>query len=169
MQFAGALAIAWLAVRWALNRYKLEKHWERRMSAYTDVLSALGSVNRIQGIWEAQEFDLPVSSIETAEELRKQYWDDRRRLEETIAIARLLLPQSVANAIVELHNHALGGGSVSIPITMALHVNGHGAADLQKLARQAAEQVVSAVTKALDADLNRSSQIMFGGLRYGDA
>ncbi len=65
-------------------------------------------------------------------------------------------------------NHQIGGGiSVSAPIT--LHINGHGAADLERLARQAAERVVGAVQGALNAQLNRSQQTQFSGVKpYGD-
>ena len=33
VQFIGALVITWLAVKWALSRYKAEKTWELRMAA----------------------------------------------------------------------------------------------------------------------------------------
>ncbi|MFC3076360.1 phage tail tape measure protein [Shinella pollutisoli] len=66
-------------------------------------------------------------------------------------------------------NHALGGGGIVLTINQTLQVSGHGAADLQKLAEDAARRVSTAVTNALDRKLNRSAQVAFGNLKYGDA
>lgn len=55
-----------------------------------------------------------------------------------------------------------------ISLDVKLQVNGSAASDLKKLATQAAEEVVSKVTDALDRTLNRSQQIAIGGLKpYG--
>jgi hypothetical protein len=50
-QLGGALLIAWLAVQWALNRFKSEKTWERGITAFADTVSALREMNRVYGIW----------------------------------------------------------------------------------------------------------------------
>lgn len=55
LQFGGALFIAWKAVGWALGRYKREKHWERKLQAFSEVLSALGTMNQILTQWIRDE------------------------------------------------------------------------------------------------------------------
>ncbi|EHS49766.1 phage tail tape measure protein, TP901 family [Rhizobium sp. PDO1-076] len=66
-------------------------------------------------------------------------------------------------------NHHIGGGPITVAPVFHLSVQGHGAKDLEALARRAAEQVVSAVNGALSHQLNRSSQTAFGGTKpYGD-
>jgi len=103
-QFFGALYIAWQAVRWALKRYKSERHWERRLAAYSDLVSALGAMNRINGIWEMEEINMRPRTGETNDELKSRYWEARRRIEETSAVAKLLLSPEVAEILKSLQH-----------------------------------------------------------------
>ncbi|MEQ1405653.1 hypothetical protein ABK249_11980 [Neorhizobium sp. Rsf11] len=102
MQFAGALFIAWRTVRWALRRYKDEKHWERRLSAYSELTTALGTLLNILAEWEDQELTERGPRGATTEELRASYWGARKKLEEAHSTAMLLLSQVVANKIQKL-------------------------------------------------------------------
>ena len=47
--FVGALLISWLTVRWALDRFKREKRWEREAAAYADVIAAIADLVRWNG------------------------------------------------------------------------------------------------------------------------
>lgn len=66
-------------------------------------------------------------------------------------------------------NHQIGGGPITVAPVFHLSVQGHGAKDLEALARRAAEQVVSAVNGALSQQLARSTQTAFSAAKpYGD-
>lgn len=69
-------------------------------------------------------------------------------------------------------NDALGGGGSAagpIAIHLALHVNGSSAADLRKLAEDAARVVVGTLTSSLERQLARGPQVSFSGAKtYGD-
>lgn len=58
---------------------------------------------------------------------------------------------------------------VEVPVQITQHINAGSAADLKRLAEQAATAVSSAVTGVLSRQLDRSAQVAFGNLRYGDA
>jgi len=103
MQAGGATVVAWFAVRWALSRYKREKHWEHRLKAYTDLLPAMGALYRIHGIWEEEELLDRKATGEDPDETRKLYWQSRRTLDESIAVARLTLPPQIVDALVILN------------------------------------------------------------------
>jgi hypothetical protein len=103
LQFAGALYIAWRAVRWALSRYKSEKHWERRLAAYTDLLSAMGTLMQILDVWEAREnTGEKEPELESVESRARRYWEARRKLAEARSVTLLLLPDAVNDALSEL-------------------------------------------------------------------
>jgi hypothetical protein len=98
-QLGGALLIAWLAVRWALRRYKMEKSWEKRLQAYTDVILAIGEMQTVRLSW-LQEIEEGFSwTAEHKAELSRRYQTSRIRLEEARAMASLLLPDETAGTI----------------------------------------------------------------------
>jgi hypothetical protein len=101
-QFVGAIVIARLAVTWALNRYKSEKTWERRLAAYVDVVSALSEMRLIVGRWYDEvilRHDVP-SEQDAAQ--RERYQVSKRRFDEGIAAALLLLPKEVSESLSEI-------------------------------------------------------------------
>lgn len=101
-QFLGALVVARLAVGWALRRYKTEKTWERRLSAYVDGLSALGEMRLVVGRWHDELItDRHVSDEQSAAQLTR-YQAARRRLDEGVAVAALLLPTESAGLLAGL-------------------------------------------------------------------
>lgn len=102
LQFAGALFIAWKAVQWALGRYKREKLWERKLQAYSDVLSSLGSLQQILGSFEHNIAYGVRRSEDPPTEIRSRYWMARRNLEESRALAAFLLPDEAGEAIQSL-------------------------------------------------------------------
>jgi hypothetical protein len=102
VQFAGALLIAWLAVRWALGRFKSEKAWERETAALADVLSALREMYRVLGRWERQELERAELSESAEKKLRKRYATAKSKFEEVSAVAIMLLPQEAADRIETL-------------------------------------------------------------------
>lgn len=102
LQFGGAMFIAWKAVKWAQTRYQNEKHWERRLAAYSDITSALGTLLSVLAEWEDQEITRRGPRGATEEDLRIAYWGARKKLEEAHSIGMLLLPPSVADKIKTL-------------------------------------------------------------------
>lgn len=98
-QLCGALIVAWLAVRWALRRYKMEKSWEKRLQAYTDVILAIGDMQTIEMSW-LQEIEEGFSwHAEHKADLSRRYRTARIKLEEARAMASLLLPDDTAGTI----------------------------------------------------------------------
>ncbi|WP_395774047.1 hypothetical protein [Agrobacterium pusense] len=102
LQFCGALFIAWRAVKWAQLRYQREKHWERRLGAYSDVTTALGTLLNVLAEWEDQEITRRAPRGATGEEQLQSYWNARRKLEEAHSLAMLILPPFVAEKIKTL-------------------------------------------------------------------
>lgn len=101
-QFLGALVVARLAVGWALLRYKGEKTWERRLAAYVDGLAALGEMRLVVGRWHDELItDRPVSDEQSAAQFTR-YQAARRRLDEGVAVAALLLPPESAGLLAGL-------------------------------------------------------------------
>jgi hypothetical protein len=101
-QFVGALAIAWLTVRWALTRYKSERTWERKLSAYADAVASITEMQAVVGEW----FDEAVEDREATEDQQafqqQRFQTARRRLDESIAAALLLLPKEAADLLHKL-------------------------------------------------------------------
>lgn len=101
-QFVGALVIARIAVSWALRRYKSEKVWERRLGAYVEALASLGEMRLVVGRWHDELImarELPEGQGATQ---RDRYQAARRRLEEGVATAALLLPSPSAAVLAGL-------------------------------------------------------------------
>lgn len=93
LQLGGAVIVARLTVSWALKRYKSEKTWERRMTAYIDALGAIGAMERIS----ERQFDRAIEGRDTSppqDEIELEEWrSSRRRLNENIVSARLLFSE----------------------------------------------------------------------------
>ncbi|WP_062225684.1 hypothetical protein [Aureimonas frigidaquae] len=102
LQAGFALFVAWRAVQWALERYKAEKHWERQLSAYSDIVSALGTLMNVLAEWEDQEMTGRGPRGTTDSDLRNSYWSARRKLEEVQSVAMLVLPNEMASKMKEL-------------------------------------------------------------------
>jgi hypothetical protein len=102
LQAIGAMGIAWLAVRWALSRYKSEKTWERRLAAYADVVSALSEMRLVVGRWIDELESGDHVSGKSKAELQERYQGGRRRFDDALAVARLLLPKETSSALSEL-------------------------------------------------------------------
>lgn len=101
-QFLGALVVARLAVGWALRRYKTEKTWERRLAAYVDALAALGEMRLVVGRWYDELItDRTVTDEQSAGQLAR-YQAARRRLDEGVAVAALLLPSESSGLLAGL-------------------------------------------------------------------
>ncbi len=102
LQFGGALFIAWKAVNWAQTRYQKEKHWERRLTAFSELTAALGTLLTVLSEWEDQEITQRGPRGSTEEELQSAYWGARKKLEEAHSTAMLILSPSVAEKIQTL-------------------------------------------------------------------
>lgn len=102
LQLSGALIVARLAVKWALNRYKSEKTWERQLSAYADAVTAVSEMRLVVGRWIDDEIENKQASDEHDAEHAQRYRSARRRLEEGLAAAVLILPNRTSGALKQL-------------------------------------------------------------------
>lgn len=102
IQFAGALFIAWLTVRWALGRFKTERTWERQTKALADVLVALREMEFINNAWLDEELHRRsyVDDEDQAPDPRSEkHQAAHRQLREVAAIAAIVLPEEI-NAVI---------------------------------------------------------------------
>ena len=103
VQFFGAIAIARLAVMWALKRYKSEKTWERQLAAYVDAVTALSQMRLVVANWYDELIGALLVSSDTNVHQRERYNASKRKLEEGVAAARLLLPPDTAKLLAGLN------------------------------------------------------------------
>ncbi|MHA0333705.1 hypothetical protein [Sphingomonas aquatilis] len=97
-----ALVVARLAVRWALSRFKQEKVWERKLAAQSDILVALAEMRRVYGRW-IDEMETHSGADEAADrEHQERYRAAKRKLEEAMPLAQLLLPVGVTRILEKL-------------------------------------------------------------------
>ncbi|MBB3948443.1 hypothetical protein GGQ73_004430 [Rhizobium skierniewicense] len=94
-----ALLVAWSAVKWALGRYKKEKHWEKKLAAYSDVLAATGTMNQIINEWIREE---ALDGSSATDDKGTRYRVLMRKLEETIPVAAFILPPEAAALLAKL-------------------------------------------------------------------
>jgi hypothetical protein len=99
LQLAASLVVAWLAVRWAFGRFKKEKLWERQLEAYTDVVTALGTMRMILGRWGDDMEGLRSYSDEAKKAFNVEYGEAKRQFERTAAVGRLILPEETAKTL----------------------------------------------------------------------
>lgn len=100
--FVGALAITWLAVRWALRRFQREKSWERRFNAYVDAITAMSEMRLIVGLDIDDIEHHREHADEVSEDRRERYRRAKRQLEQVEAIAALLFPPQVTSRLANL-------------------------------------------------------------------
>lgn len=99
-----ALVVARLAVRWALSRFKQEKVWERQLAAQSDILVALAEMRRVYGRWIDQLETYSSSNEDADREHNERYRTAKRKLEEAMPLAQLLLPAEVTRVLTKLEN-----------------------------------------------------------------
>ncbi|MCZ7888082.1 phage tail tape measure protein [Agrobacterium salinitolerans] len=68
-------------------------------------------------------------------------------------------------------NHALGGGGggVTLYAPISLTFNGSSAADVKRVAKEAAQSIVGELSRTLDRQLSRQQDTTFESIRYGEA
>ena len=94
--------MARLAVRWALSRFKQEKVWERRLAAHSDILVALAEMRRVYRRL-IDELETHSRSDEAADrEHAERYRAAKRKLEEAMPLAQLLLPVETTRVLTKL-------------------------------------------------------------------
>lgn len=103
-QGGAAFLVARFAVRWALDRFKQEKVWERRLSAQADIIVALAEMRRLYGRW-IDEIEEHRSTNEDADrEHTDRFRQAARRLEEAMPLAQLLLSSDTSKLLAKLEN-----------------------------------------------------------------
>lgn len=102
IQFVGALVVARMTVRWALNRFKREKRWEREVNALADVVGALSEMRRIYGKWIDEHISGQDFADAYKQELEADFRAARRKYDSVFSLAALLLPSSFVSILTEL-------------------------------------------------------------------
>jgi len=105
LQLLGTLFVAWCAVGWALQRFKKEKRWERKVEALARVIHALAEMDRVTFKWIQEVAEERPYLEQYSAELRGRYKEARRELERTASIASILLSQDINGAIRDLLRH----------------------------------------------------------------
>lgn len=101
-QLVGAIAVARLAVQWALRRYKTEKAWERRLDAYVAAVRCIADMRLVIGQWIDEEIEARPSQPVKELLQKERYAQSLRQLEEGIAAGLLLLPESTTKLLAGL-------------------------------------------------------------------
>ncbi len=101
-QLVGALMVARLAVNWALDRYKKEKIWEKRLGSYADVVAALGEMLRLNREW--RRASLSNTDDETQNDRSLRFKEAKLKLNEVSAVGRLILPSRAQLILTELED-----------------------------------------------------------------
>jgi hypothetical protein len=108
----GAWFIAKQAVKWALDRYKDEKMWERRLITHAEAIEAVTAmasvVRTFKDEGEAQTF----SKAEVTTERLQRYRTSREKLELAAAISVVLLPAETGNVLSKLVFDLREGGGI---------------------------------------------------------
>ena len=100
VQLIGAIIVARIAVKWALDRYKLEKMWERRLAAYVELIISLSEMRIVLAlILDETDGELPPDPIANH---RERYHSARRRLDEASGQALLVLSRNAADSIATI-------------------------------------------------------------------
>lgn len=102
-QFAGATLIAWLAVRWALGRYKTEKAWDRRATEIFGILDTLTDLEDLVGDWLEEEIQ-NAKPADDGGRGRARFEAARARIRQAAAISRVVLPERFEKLFQELSN-----------------------------------------------------------------
>ncbi|MEH6721959.1 MAG: hypothetical protein V7686_00385 [Qipengyuania sp.] len=101
VQLVGAMIVARLAVNWALDRYKREKVWDRRLSCYSDIVTAIAEMLRVNNEW----FDDAAYRRENVAEdgdRAMRYKEAKRKFLEVASSGRLLLPKQSTGVLQRL-------------------------------------------------------------------
>lgn len=107
VQFAGALFIAWLTVRWAIRRFKTEKLWERETTTIADVLTALRELEEINYLRMKDYGDETPHTPQFLKELHQRHEAAKRKLIAVSATASLVLPATVQKALTDYETEIL--------------------------------------------------------------
>ncbi len=94
---------SYITVRLSLARFKEEKRWERKVTAYERVLDGLHIIKKNNTEWEnAFNANKPTPPTEKLEELDVKRKEAMDFLERAVDLGRFLLPQDVVTEIMKL-------------------------------------------------------------------
>lgn len=109
-QLVGAIVVAKFAVKWALERFKSEKSWERQVTALVDVVTAMGAMERVARRWLDDYYSESKSTDAYMDQLQKLHRDAELKVQEVSAAARLILPKTLADHIELTERHIRSTG-----------------------------------------------------------
>jgi|HubBroStandDraft_1064217.scaffolds.fasta_scaffold274339_2 hypothetical protein len=99
-----APVVAYLAVRWALGRYKSEKSWELQSQAYIRALESLSVVRRYYAV-QYDAYTAPQVYLGASEGLKEELRRALLELEKIASVGPYLLSAAAVDAINETTSH----------------------------------------------------------------
>ncbi len=102
LQFFGALAVTYLGVKWALNRYKREKMWEKHVNVYGDIISSYRKLLAILGRWRPHLSGTDLINDDEIDKLVAKYHAERDRLFDALSVGLVILPKEQAKKLDEV-------------------------------------------------------------------
>jgi hypothetical protein len=102
LPFFGGLGGVWLGSLLTLRRFKSERIIERQIAAIADVGQALSEMDRVIFMWIRELTREAEYPKEYSDDLEARYKAARRQFETTSAVASLLLPKHVNEALVAM-------------------------------------------------------------------
>ncbi|VVT18073.1 hypothetical protein [Erythrobacter sp. EC-HK427] len=103
-QLGGTALIAWLAVRWAVSKFKQEKKWEQKLQIYSRILAALREMQFVNDQWVIEAYRDFERDPQEALALQSRYRDAKRDLDQCIAMSRLVLSDSTYQTLARLRD-----------------------------------------------------------------
>lgn len=104
LQLIGTATVAWLAVRWAVAKFKKEKTWEQKLQIYTRILAAFREMQFVNDQWKAEIWKNFDREPAESEELLRRYREAKRDLDHCIAISTLVLPDATHRTLTALRD-----------------------------------------------------------------
>lgn len=102
-----AIVTAWVTVRWSLDRFRAEKLWEMKVTAYRTVIEALHEASK----YPEAHFDAAVEGYKVSEETEKELRLSARKASIEILRATesggLLLPSRVLCRLKKYHEERM--------------------------------------------------------------
>lgn len=97
----GTALIAWLAVRWAVAKFKQEKTWEKELQLYGRILASIREMQFVNELWKAEVYCGFEPAPAYSAQLQQSYIDAKRNLDEAIAMSSLVLSEASFTALAK--------------------------------------------------------------------
>lgn len=110
VQLVGALFVAKIAVRWALERFKSEKLWDRGLTSLADTISALREIERVYDIWVDEHFSGDDFGADHNQMLNNRIHEAKKKFESASSVAILTLPRGLTTILIRIEKELANNG-----------------------------------------------------------